>query len=250
MRLTDWAAAPLWSPPPIPIATDTVSATNMAFRVGAIPAAALADDLAALGLTYSLGRGNGYRRHGVPIDSYLVGDLIADTFRDAALVLDYFLDTDPAMHSIGVAREQLSRLPYRDRDEARAEERRRVSDRITDAERDLPLTYTDLALARVSLSETARSIRGLAFVRTEAVRRFRSVIPAPTRPGYVSPAALSAFFSVFEAGELIARPALHDLATEAGLAIGSRTLYAAAEAHGWQGSRRNGLAFYRVPPTP
>lgn len=251
MRLVDWAADPLTSgPPPIPLSTDVVNASNCAYRVGAIPPAALAEDLAAAGLTCSPGRGHGYRRHGERIDSYEVGDVIADIFAEAAIVLDYFLATDPAMLAIAEAEKELSDLmhrPYREVWE-HPEEVQRARLRVAEAQKGLPLTRAQLVLVQQSLAATARSIRGILYVRTEAVRRFRSAIPAPARPRLSNPADVDRFLDSVPPG-LIARTDLHADAKAAGLTVGSHTLYAAASALGWQLVKRRGHMFFRVPET-
>ncbi len=251
MRLSDWAADPHASgPPPIPLMTDVVNSTNVGYRVGAIPPSALADDLAAAGLTYSPGRGHGYRRHGEPIDSYLVGDVIADVFQDSADCLGYYLDTDPIMSAIRDDEAALARLPYRDRTDDFHSTRRDLRRRIADAEAPLSISYAQLALVRDSFAATGRSVRGIPFVRTEALRRFRSVIPAPVRVTTASPVEVLAFLESFPGGALLPRPALHEAATKSGLSVGARTLYEAADAAGWTLTRRKGLHHYRAPDAP
>lgn len=234
------------TPPPIPFDTPIVNASNTGYAVGAIPTAALAADLAASGLTYSPGRTHGYKRHGERLDSYAVGDVIADVFADAALVLDYFLATDDVMLAIAADEAALKRLPFRDFRDEYADARADLKASIAAASADLPHTRRQLVDAAASLALTARSIRTRPAVRAEAIRRFRAVIPAPARPQLAGPAAVSAFLATVPAG-LIARPDLHELALGAGLTIGSRTLYAAAADHCWPVVKRDGYPFFRVP---
>lgn len=247
MRLTDWAIAPLTSgPPPIPLTTDTVNSTNNGYRVGAIPPEAIAADLAALGLTYSPGRGHGYKLRGERVDAYAVGDLIADIFTEAAELLAYFLDTDDAMLAIAATEAEHDRIPYHWDDET-LDARRAVRRRIEAAEAALPIRHSQLLLAAESLAETGRGIRGFYAVRTEAIRRFRAVIPAPARASRLSTAtSVDAFLASVPAGD-VARPALYDDAVAAGVEAGSRTVYAAADALGWPVVTRRGVRFYRVP---
>ena len=248
MRLTDWATAPQSAPPPIPLATDAVSASNFAYRVGAIPPDALRADLAAAGLTYSLGRGNGYRRHGQPLDAYLVGEVIADTLDDAASLLSTYLADNPTMRSVGAAREALARMPYRDGQLAHNAERERLAQRLSTATRGLAVSYDELELVARSLFATARMIRGYPSVRSEAVRRFRSVISAPALPT-ISALSVGEFLASVPPGP-IARPDLHAAALASGVAVGSRTLYVAADALGWPSANRRGVRRYRVPALP
>ena len=248
MRLTHWAAAPLASPPPIPLTTDAVSEHNLAYRVGAIPVEALAADLIAAGLTYAEGRGNGYARNGKPVDPYIVGELIADMFSDSASILDYVLETDPVLTQLTADRERLAGVSYGARHGERAEECAALSLRIEDTARALPTSDVELALVARSLHATARLIRGFPSSRSEAVRRFRSAIP---RPECLAGPSLSVdeFLASVPPGP-IARPDLHAAALAAGVAGGSRTLYAAADALGWPLATRRGVRRYRVPALP
>lgn len=250
MRLTDWALAPLDSPPPIPLNTDVVSWSNDGYRVGAIPPEAIADDLATLGLTYSPGRGHGYKLRGERVDSYAVGDLIADVFAEAAASLRYFLGTDETMLAIAADEAERDRIPFRDSHEFR-DARALITQRIQAAESTLPFSRTDLEIAASSLARTGRDIRGILVVRTEAIRRFRAVIPAP-RARRTARAALEADVAAFLAsvpGGAIPRGDLHADAIAAGVEIGSQTLYRAADALGWPLVKRRGVYCYRVPET-
>ena len=250
MRLTEWASDPLSSgPPPIPFTTDIVNSSNSAYRVGAIPPEALAEDLTARGLTYANGRGNGYRRNGDSIDAYRVGDVIADVFTDAAECLGYFLATSEPMLSVKAAMDELHRTPLRDNWEVAYSRRSQLSERVSSLERSLPVSYATLDLARDSLARTARSIRGIRYVREEAVRRFREVLPSPPRTRPASRSEIVAFLMALPPGPIL-RPALHAEAVDAGLVVGARTLYAAADALGWRLTRRKGLAYYCVPEAP
>ena len=248
MRLTHWAAAPLASPPPIPLTTDAVSAHNLAYRVGAIPIGALAADLGAAGLTYADGRGLGYARDGKPVDAYIVGELIADTFSEAALILDYVLATDSVLTQLAADRERLAGVPYSARHGERAEECAALSRQIEATARALMTSDVELALVARSLHATARLIRGFPSSRSEAVRRFRSAIPRPERLALPS-LSVGQFLSTVPPGP-IARPDLHAAALAAGVAGGSRTLYAAADALGWPLATRRGVRRYRVPERP
>ncbi|MBT2499795.1 hypothetical protein J7E25_11885 [Agromyces sp. ISL-38] len=223
-----------------------MNASNPAYRVGAILPAAIADDLAASGLTFSPGRGHGYRLRGVHIDSYRAGDVIEGIFAEAAAGLRYYLDTDPVMLAIAADEAALLALPYRDRDADRARARSVIASRIEAAEASLPISRAQLVLARGSLAATARSVRGVEAVRREALRRFRSVIPAPASGATASSAELDAFLLSLPPGP-IARPELHAAALAAGLTVGPRTLYAAADALGWPVAVRRGVRRYRVP---
>jgi hypothetical protein len=246
MQLIDWAAHPLESGPPIPLTTDVVNSSNRAYRVGAIPSSALAEDLTAARLTYSPGRGNGYRRHGERIDSYFVGEIIAEIFADAADTLRRFLDTDPVMCRVADYEDALAAVPFRDSPEYSAE-RRRIIRQIETAESGHTVTRRDLELAAQSLTATSRSVRGIEYVRREAIRRFRSVLPPPP----LTPPTMSVddFLASVPPGP-IARPDLHAAALTAGLEVGSRTLYAAADALGWPSANRRGVRRYRVPTIP
>jgi hypothetical protein len=251
MRLATWAYDPLSNgPPPIPLSTDVVNASNPGYRVGAIPPRALADDLAALALSYEPGRGNGYRRHGERIDPYEIGDLIAELFDDAAIALRYFLDTDERMLRVKAERAQLDALPFRDRDEAYFSATQEIRHRLEHLEANLPHSRAALELAADSLAATAGSIRGILYVRREAVRRFRSAMPSPPRSRPSSMAAVAAFLQSVPSGEVISRTDLHADATAAGLFVGSRTLYAAAARLGWPLIHRKGYAYFRVPEAP
>ncbi|MBT2516285.1 hypothetical protein J7E29_02455 [Streptomyces sp. ISL-90] len=224
-----------------------MNASNTAYRIGAIPPVAIADDLAASGLTFSPGRGHGYRLRGVHIDSYRAGDVIERIFANAAASLRHYLDTDPVMRAIASDEAARVALPYRDReDAARTRARSFYAARVQAAEARLPISRAQLEIAQQSLSATARSVRGIAAVRAEALRRFRSVIPAPASGTTASSAELDRFLRSLPPGP-IARPELHAAALAAGLTVGPRTLYAAADALGWPVAVRRGVRRYRVP---
>jgi hypothetical protein len=248
MQLTEWARAPETSgPPPIPLWTDVVSNTNPAYRVGLIPPAALADDLAAAGVTYSTGRGLGYRLNGATTDTYAVGEVIANIFAEAASNLSQFLTCDPAMQAIRLYEAALDRVGFGDRDARRDAERARLHALIESESAPLPFSFATLDQVQHSLSATGRSIAGTRRVRDEAVRRFRDVIPAPVRPPKADDsAAVLAFLLTLPPDTVIARPDLFEAAASAGLAVGPRNLYAAADALGWAVVRRKGYPFYRV----
>ena len=247
MRLTAWASAPLTHrPPPVPFSTDVVNTTNPAYRVGAIPALAIADDLAAAGLTYRPGRGNGYARHGQPFDRYAVGDVIAEVFDDAATVLRYFIETDSTVLAVEAAEARVRSIPFRDTDDPvyTASRASAVAARDHAAAR-LTVSREQLLLTADSFAATARSVRGVLFVREEAIRRFRVGIPSPRHSRQSSPAEIDAFLGSYSG--VVPRTALPEDATAAGLRVGSRTLYAAADALGWHLVKRRGDRYYRVP---
>lgn len=246
MRLTQWASDPTLAPPPIPLSTDIVNSSNVAYRVGAIPPLAIADDLAAAGLTFAPGRGNGYRRNGESIDPYNLGDLVADVFADASRALRYYLDTDERMLTIQAEERLRDAIPFRDRDERALAARGAISSRIRALETPLLFTRADLVLAADSLAATARSIRGIRYVREEAIRRFRSALPPPARQGPATPGDVDKFLANHPPG-LALRADLHRAALAAGLNVGSRTLYAAATERGWRLTRRKGYAYFDVP---
>ncbi|MFF1635932.1 hypothetical protein [Leifsonia sp. NPDC058248] len=225
-----------------------MNSTNNAYRVGLIPPQALAADLAASGLTYSPGRGHGYRLNGAHVTPYDVGDVIADIFSGAAEVLGYYLNTDPVMLAVELDETLLARMPFRDADDDRARARDTIRRRIDAAESGLSISRDQLVLAQESLAQTASTIQGIQYVRQEAVRRFRSAIPAPPRQRVDGHLAVSVFLLAQPEG-LIARKALHEAALAAGLSVGSRTLYAAADALGWAIVTRRGTRFYSVPGT-
>lgn len=244
MRLSEWAAAPLGAPPPIPISTDAQSATDFGYRIGQIPPEALADDLASVGLTFEP-ETNVFRLAGERFDRYAVGDLIANIFAEAGRVLDAYLVTDQTMLSIAADQKLLAGLPYNVRFGERESDFARVAQRIEDISRSLPLTFEQLAVVARSFTATARLIRGFPTPRSEAVRRFRSVVPAP-RGSSLPAMTVDEFLATVPAGP-IARPDLHAAALAAGVVVGSRTLYAAAEARDWPVATRRGVRRYRVP---
>lgn len=253
--LSGWAANPHGAPP-IPFDTPTVGRSSEAYAVGAIPPAALAQDLAAAGVGFAPGRGGGYRLHGRPVDRYALGDVIAEQFSTAADLLRYFLGTDDRALAVTAAEAAAAAAPFRDDAAAHAESarlraRREVAAATFEAATGLP--FDALPLVAASLDATARSILRIQAVRFEAVRRFAQAL-APTRAPASTEAELIAFLCALPETR-IKRSSLPTLAAEAGLTVGDRTLYALAGRPGAPGllgapTRHRGEWHYSARVTP
>jgi hypothetical protein len=220
MLLYDWAASPFGQPPPIPFDTPTLDSraheTYAPFAVASFPVHALHDDVAALGLTYATGRGNGYRLNGLPADVYTATDpLIAILDETGRMLLDATA-RPPAGHE-------------------------HEAERLTSLAHGLILTAR-----HVSLSESRRYA---------LLRRLRAEMAPATRAD-IATALARAYLDERLPESEISRPALRAAVSEElardGFTIGARHLYALAESHPRLIGpyKRHGVYYYRVKPLP
>lgn len=217
MHLYEWAASPFGKPPPIPFETPTIdsSAEYAPLAVAALPAEAFRDDVAALGLTYSQGRGNGYRCRGLPVDVYTATDPIIALIDEAGALLLDAVAHPPNGHEYEA--HQLA------------------------------------ALGR-SLCLTARHIRVSESRRYSLLRLLRQVMKPATKTD-VAAALARAYLDDLPESEIsrpALRAAVSDALARDGFTIGPKQLFALIDEHPRLIGpyKRQGTYYYRVRPRP
>lgn len=251
--LIDWAADPLNSTPPI--ALDSPTSPDGALLLGFLAPDVLAADIARDGFTATPGARTVYRRHGTRVRAYDVGDAIADALSTAADWLRAALTDDPKLsaHAAAVAAADAARPwgDWRSHTDAQLAEYRRHDAHADTLEASFPIdpasgapvSSTRLRMLADALGHTAFAIRAYTRVRSAAVTRAASALPAPDSEDL----AVAEWLDSLPAGR-VRRSELHSQALDAGLDVSPRRLYALAAARPRIGSPRkqHGIYYFTV----